>query len=176
MMTKFIVFLLLGFTASLGFADDHGADMASCVEGHSKLQVGSWEGEGWVEPLGAQLNKFGFSSEITEKDGMISSNLTNSAGNKFSTSWAVGSLSREYEIGWVKEKTVTWTVESCFEQQGVIWIRELWSGTSPDSGAKLENLVETTVSEDLLWQTVASKPYGSDMPFSVWWVNSATRK
>ena len=175
-MTKFIVFLLLGFTASLGFADDHGADMASCVESHSKLQVGSWEGEGWVAPLGAQLNKFGFSSEITEKDGMISSNLTNSAGNKFSTSWAVGSLSRESEIGWVKEKTVTSTVESCFEQQGVIWIRELWSGTLPDSGAKLENLVETTVSEDLLWQTVASKPYGSDMPFSVWWVNSATRK
>mgnify|MGYP000213583526 FL=1 len=175
-MFKIIVGVFFAAITSLAAADDHGADMASCVESHSKLQVGSWEGEGWVAPLGAQLNKFGFSSEITEKDGMISSNLTNSAGNKFSNSWAVGSLSRDSEIGWVKEKTVTSTVESCFEQQGVIWIRELWSGTVPDSGAKLENLVETTVSEDLLWQTLASKPSGSDMPFSVWWVNSATRK
>ena len=175
-MTKFIAFLLLGLAASIGFADDHGRDIASCVEGHSKLQVGTWEGEGWVAPLGAQLNKFGFSSEITEKDGMILSNLTNSAGNKFSNSWAVGSLSRETEVSWVEEKTVTQTVDSCVEQQGVFRIQESWTGTLPDSGAKLDSIVQTSVSEGLYWQTLASKPHGSDMPFSVWWVNSATRK
>ena len=175
-MRKFIAFLLLGLTASVGFADGHGADVTSCVEGHSKLQVGNWVGEGWVAPLGAQLNKFGFTSEITEKDGMISSTLTNSAGNEFSNSWAVGSLSRESEIGWVEEKTVIQTVDSCVEQQGVFRIQESWIGTVPDSGAKLENIVQTSVSEGLLWQTLASRPYGSDMPFGVWWVNSATRK
>ncbi len=175
-MTKFIAFLLLGFTASVGFADDHGADVSSCVEGHSKLQVGSWEGEGWVAPLGAQLNKFGFSSEITEKDGMISSTLTNSAGNKFSNSWAVGSLSRENEVSWVKEKTVASTVDFCVEQQGVFRIEESWIGTTSNSGAKLENIMQTSVSEGVYWQTLASRPLGSDMPFGVWWVNSATRK
>ena len=118
---------------------------------------------------------FTWESEITEKNGVYTSSGKNSIGATITNSWTTEADQDTPSPQWIKEKTVAVTTTDCLEENNVIWVNQTWTGTGVGGDLRFENVNQVTVNKDTIFQTLRTRPVGSEQPYGVWWTTIAKR-
>ena len=175
-MFRIIVGVFFAAITSLAAADGHGSKMESCIKAFSDLQIGKWtgSGSGMNTTLGEHF-AYTWENEITEKNSVYTSSGKSSTGATINDSWTTEAVRDVPSPQWIEEETVEVTITYCSEENNLIWINQTWTGTTVDGGLKIENVNQVTVNKDTIFQTLRSRPVGSDQPYAVWWTTTAKR-
>ena len=174
-MFRIIVGVFFTAITSLAAADGHGSKMESCIKAFSDLQIGKWtgSGSGMNSTLGEHF-AFTWESEITEKNGVYTSSGKSSTGATINDSRTAKAVQDVPSPEWIQEETIEVTTTYCSEENNLIWVNQTWTGTGADGG-KGENVNQVIVNKDTIFQTLRSRPVGSDQPYAVWWTTTAKR-
>ena len=116
--------------------------------------------------LGEQL-AFTWENEITEKNDVYTSSgksFTDATINNTRTTKAVQDVPSPE---WIEEETIEVTITYCSEENNLIWVNQTWTRTGA-RGGKGENVIQVIVNKDTIFQTLRSRPVGSDQSYAVW--------
>ena len=150
-------------------ADNHASGIEACMEAHSQMQLGSWEGRlQWMTPTAG--GGFEWEGTITKVEGGYHNAVKNiTSGQSFTNRWTNEAVVQIDSPAWISEEKVTTYTEYCNHDQNGSVLQRRWVGTSSQNGAILENVDQMTVAGGRWHWTIATRPAGSDEPLNVWW-------
>ena len=175
-MFKIIVGMFFALSSTIAVADGHDSKMDSCIKAFSDLQIGKWtgSGSGMNMALGQDF-AFTWESETTAKDGVYTASGKSSTGDTINNVWTTDVVRKTASPQWIEEETIEITTTECVEGNNAIQVNQAWSGTITGGDAKFENINQVTVNKDTIFQTLRTRPVGSDQPYGVWWTTTAKR-